>query len=383
MQRHRAGYWSAPWVAILLCVWPALTWAEDAERSPEFVAEQKARRLYRYFLDGIMPSPEFHTPNLTFRISNDIWAGGDGSAPEFYLLAFPDRKLVEIRYPAQGSIYSAAKKYFFDNPAVAIDELEYWPASIHKRIPYEKCPDLGTPVAAVEQYVRTSLAAAAPYRHSGTHYLVGYARDNYELTYQVGHEAAKPVPELLAIRDIALRCARDLPTAEEEERAEQLKREQEQAEFIKNFKGPLVFSAPEIVLKHGSRTYQSVVGTSCWSIGTEGLCDDVFGIVTSREPIVVRRRDRVFFEIPLTDWLESLDFAITRVTSRDIRKKPGDERFTDIYIWEKDVRVRPMNEKQRQSIVIDKPPGDYLLTLYGVWNEYGDAAHGFYLKVIP
>jgi hypothetical protein len=383
MQPDRAGYRSAPWVAILLCVSSALTWAEDAERPPEFIAEQKADLLYRYFLDGMMPSPEFHTPNLTFRISNDIWGGSDGTAPEFYMLAFPERKLIEIRYPAQGSIYTAAKKYFLDNPTVTIDQLKYWPDSIRKRIPYEKCPDLATPIAAVEQYVRTSVVASGLDRLSRVHYLVGYARDNFELTYRVMHEEARPVPELLAIRDIALRCARDLPTIEEEERAEELKRKQEQADFIKNFKGPLVFSPPEIVLKHGSHAYQSTVGTSCWSIGKEGLCNDVFGTVTSREPIVVRRRDRIFFEMPLADWLESMEFATTRVTSRDLRKQPGDERFTDIYIWEKEVRTRPMSEKQRQSIVIDKPPGEYLLTINGVWNEYGDAAHAFYLKVIP
>lgn len=370
------------WVAILLCLVPAPSAADpDPDRPPEFVAEQKARRLYRYFLDGMMPSPEFHSPNLTLRISNDIWSGGEGEIPEFYLVAFLHTRSVEIRYPESGSIFSAIRKYFFDNPAVTIDQLAYWPPYVHKRIPYEKCPELEAPIAAVEQYIRTSLVKSAPSRYSRIHYLVGYTRDNIDLTFQVDHEEAKPVPELLAIRDIALRCARDLPTVEEERQAEELKDKQEQEEFLRNFKGPLLYSPPAIVLKHGSSAYPSEVGTSCWSIGKEGLCDDVFGTVTPRQPIVVRRRDRLHFEIPLPDWLESLEFAITRVTSKNLR--PLEEEFADILIWQKEIRSRPMSAKQRESIVIDKPPGEYILTIYGVWREYGDAAHGYYLKVIP
>ncbi len=92
-------------VMLLTCL-PALAQAQETPRTPEFVAEQKARRLYRYFLDATMPSPSHIAHNLTFRISNDIFSGGDGKAPEFYLMAVLQHDWVEIRYREQASIYS-------------------------------------------------------------------------------------------------------------------------------------------------------------------------------------------------------------------------------------------------------------------------------------
>ncbi len=108
-----------------------------------------------------------------------------------------------------------------------------------------------------------------------------------------------------------------------------------------------------------------------------------FASVTPREPIVLRHGDVISFEIPARGKLESMDFAITRVTSKDIRKREEDREFTGIVIWEKTLREREMTEAERASIVIDKPPGQYILTMHGEWQDYGDAAHGFYLTVTP
>jgi hypothetical protein len=366
---------------LLMSCLPVSGQTQEPERPPEFVADQKADRLYKYYLDAMMDTPSFYSETVTFRIANNIWEGGDGKTPEFYLMTMLHVDKLEIVYPRQGSIYSSIYQYFLDHPAVSVDELNYWPATIHKRFTFDQCPEIKARILAVEQYIRTSLVTSAPYRFTGLHYRVGYTKAGYELSYEVSSEQARPVPELLEIRDIALRCAQDFPTVEEVKKAEELRRKQEQAEFIKNFEGPLLYSPPPIVLKHGGKSYESAIGASCWGIGSEVLCDDVFASVTPRDPIVVRRGDRVHFEIPEPGRLEEMDFALTRVTDRDVRRREEDKEFTDIIIWEKEIRERPMSEAQRKSITVDKPPGNYILTLHGAWADYGDAAHGFYLKV--
>ncbi len=368
---------------LLVTFLPALGAAQETPRTPEFIAERKADRLYGYFLDAMMPNTAFNAHNLTFRIANNLLSGSDGEKPEFYLMTPLHVDWVEIKYREQTSIYTAIYQYFLDNPRVTLDELDYWPALIHKRITYQQCPKLQEPIVAVEQYIRNSLISAAPYEASGMSYLVGYRKDFYDLTFAVDSKDARPVAELLKIRDIALRCARDLPTVEEAELAERLKREQEQAELIRNFKGTIHDSPPPIVLRHGSRAHQSAIGTNCWGIGTDVLCDDVFAIVTPSTPIVVRRGDRLAFEIPERDRLASMSFSITRVTRNDIRKRESDRDFPEIIIWDKEVREREMTAAQLDSILIDKPPGQYILTLFGMWADYGDAVHGFYLKVTP
>lgn len=367
-------------VALLLACLPAFGQAADT-RTPEFIADQKADRLYQYFLDGMMPSPAFNPHNLTFRISNDIFSGGQGEEPEFYLMAVLHRDWLEIRYREKESIHRALYRYFLENPDVTIDQLRYWPEFVHKRIEYTVCPQLEEPVNAVEQYIRTALISPAPYRFTGLNYLVGYHVDHHDVTFEVNSPEARPVAELLKIRDMALKCAKDLPTVGEAEKARLLELKRQDEEIRKNFKGVIHDSPPPITLTHGTQKYSSAIGTSCWGIGHDILCDDVFAYVTPAEQVVVRRGDRVQFDIPERDRLEHLEFAITRVTSRDLRQREEDKEFAAIKIWEAKTRDREMTPAQLESLLIDKPPGDYIVTLYGQWADYGDAAHGFYLKV--
>ena len=369
--------------ALLLGVLPAFAWAQDEKPAPpEFTAGQKARKLYQYYLDAMMPSPDIYGHHLTFRISNDLLTGGDGKTPEFYLMAPLQRDRVRIRYAEGTSIYSALAQYLLENPNVTLDQLSYWPATIHKEFTYDQCPELKTRISAVEQYIRTSLFTSTQSRHSGLLYRVAYAHDDYELTYTVSNEKFRPVADLLEIRDLVMRCARNLPTVEEVKKTEVLESERVQAEYVKNFKGPLIYAAPSIVAKIGEKKFESALGTYCWGIGKDVLCCDAFAWVTSSTPIVVRRGDRISLEIPVRDWLESMEFSITRVTKKNIGKEEAEQQSPEYIFWHVDTHERPMTGKQLDSIVIDKPPGEYILTLHGEWTEYGDAMHGFYLKVV-
>src|SRR5688572_23182340 len=107
---------------LMICL-PVSGQTQEPERPPEFVADQKADRLYKYYLDAMMDTPAFYSETLTFRITNNIWEGGDGKTPEFYLMAMLHVDKLEIVYPRQGSIYSSIYQYFLDNPAVSVDEL--------------------------------------------------------------------------------------------------------------------------------------------------------------------------------------------------------------------------------------------------------------------
>ena len=366
--------------ALLVTPLPVLAWSQDPDPAPsEIMAGEMARKQYRYYLDTMMQSPDFYSYNITFRISNDLWTGGDGQTPEFYLVAPLQNGRVKIRYAEKTSMYSALKQYIFENPGISLERLhKYWPPTIHKRFNYEQCPELKTRILAVEQYIRTSLFAPAQSQNSGLTYVVGYDHSSYDLTYSVSSGKVRPVSDLLEIRDLVMKCARNLPTVEEEDKAAEVERERVQAEYIKNFKGPLIYAAPAIVATIGEKKYESTIGTTCWGIGDERLCCDAFAWVTSRTPIVIRRGDRISFEIPVRDWLESMDYSITRVTKRHIGRE---QECPDCIFWNVNARERPMSEKELESIVINKPSGDYILTLHGEWTEYGDAMHGFYLKV--
>jgi len=370
--------------ALIIIILPALATAGDTSPSaPEVAARENARRLYPSYLDVMMPSPEFHGPNITFRIANDIDTGGDGQTPEFYLAAALQHDWVEIRYVEKTSIYSALRKYLLDHPDATVDDqLDYWPATIRKRFTYDNCPELKTRIQAVEQYIRTSLFVNTRSQNTGLLYRVGSAWFDYAVTHTVSSGTYRPVTELLEIRDRVMQCARNLQTVEEADKAAAVEKERAQAEYVKNFKGPLLYTPPAIVAKHGAKTYESALGSYCWGIGSDDLCDDKFALVTPSSPIVVRRGDRIAFEIPVRDWLASMDFAITRVTKNDTSKEEVALQFPELIFWSKEVHVRPMSEAQRNSIVIDKPPGEYILTLQGEWTDYGDVQHGFYLKVI-
>jgi len=111
------------------------------------------------------------------------------------------------------------------------------------------------------------------------------------------------------------------------------------------------------------------------------MADDHFGVVTSSTPIVVRRNDTVSFEIPEREHLEVMYFSITRVTDKDIRRHDVDKQFPDIITWTKETHPRKMTKSQRESIVLNQPPGDYILEMWGQWKDFGDASHGFYLRV--
>ncbi|HET7812532.1 MAG TPA: hypothetical protein VFL16_18315 [Steroidobacteraceae bacterium] len=146
---------------------------------------------------------------------------------------------------------------------------------------------------------------------------------------------------------------------------------------------PAMADIPTIVMTHGNDRHESTIGTSCWKDPDDAhdMCDDHFGVVTSSTPIAIRRNDTVTFEIPLRDHLEEMLFSITRVTRKDIRQDDVDKEFPQFITWKKETRPRKMTRSQLQSIVINQPPGDYILELYGWWKDYGDASHGFYLRV--
>ena len=66
---------------LLMSCLPLSGQTPEPERPPEFVADQKADRLYNYYLDAMMDTPAFYSETLTFRITNDIWGEAAGRRP--------------------------------------------------------------------------------------------------------------------------------------------------------------------------------------------------------------------------------------------------------------------------------------------------------------
>lgn len=372
------------YAAALLGLVPAFGPTRDAQSPRELEASQLADRLYGFFLDTKMPVDDTFD-DIRFRISNDLWHGNHPKVPEFYLSARIRAQFVKVSFAPTASIYSPLYEHLLAKPRSTSAAFEFSPPLVHKEFTYDQCPGLRPRILAVEEFIRTSLFADRQItrsKSSGLAYDIAYGVAPFDLKFKTDKADVHPVVDLIEIRDLVLECARKLPTVQEEQEARELASKQAHEEFLRNFKGPLVYSPPAIVARVGGRKYESALGSYCWGLGGEDFCDDKFAVVTPARRIVVHRGDALAFEFPLHDWLESVDFAITPVTAANLSQDEIHRKIRGLRFWSAEPEELPMSPAQRDALVIDQPAGEYLFTLTADWREYGNVCHGFHLEVI-
>jgi hypothetical protein len=125
----------------------------------------------------------------------------------------------------------------------------------------------------------------------------------------------------------------------------------------------------------------SSVGTYCWR--PAGVCRDLFCTPTLGEPLRLRspfvgRLELVPSEAPTVYRLE-----VVRADELEAESGPGGQRC---WRWSGSgtraahYDLLPLRE---QDLQLAREPGLYVLSLFVVWEELGDASYGFLIEVLP
>ena len=118
---------------------------------------------------------------------------------------------------------------------------------------------------------------------------------------------------------------------------------------------------PAATLTFGDRSLRAAPGTYCWEQGGVGECADAFGPVVRDHALSIE--GGVLLQV--TGDASSVEAAVGVLVER-----PGSDRFRRIQeldVSDGEARIRVL-------------PGDYVLDVFGVWNE-GDGAFDFPLRV--
>jgi hypothetical protein len=345
---------------------------DDNWKTPESVADRKTSMMYEHYLRNFMRAPEINPHNLAFRIRNNIEQAAKGDNLEFHLMAVLHRDWVEITYPEGKSIHDQLFEYFLNNPLVGFDDFDFRPKVIKKEISYDDCPRLKSPIYAMEEYIKSSLMSDVSHEFDDNVYTLGYTNFDFDIVYENNNEKESPFSELIKIKELAIKCAKKLPTIEEKRRLEEVDRR-------KNYKGKIYNYPPSITLKVGEESHESAIGTFCWPIDTIPLCSDSFSHITNKVPIVVKRGSILSFSIPEENELDYIEYSVSKVKSSDLSKEIDDH--VDFLAWDKKLKPIKSSVKDLRSITLDKRRGEYIIVLFGQWGLYGDSLHGFYVKV--
>lgn len=361
-------------LALIWIILPFFAYSESSDnwKTPEYIAKEKTSLMYEYYLQTFMRTPEINPHNLAFRIENNIKQGAKGDNLEFHLMAVLHRDWVNITYPKGKSIYNQMHEYFLRNPTVGFDNFKFQPEFIKKKVSYSECPKLKDPIYKMEQYIKTSLMSDISHEFSDYTYTLGYTNFYFDIQYQNNNNKESPFKELIGIKKIAEKCAQKLPTIEEKIKLEEIERR-------KNYKGKIFDHPPYIILHAEEKDYESTIGTFCWPIDTVEFCSDSFANITNKTPIILKSSDVLSFEIPEEQELDYIEYAIAKVRPSDISKDI--ENQDDFYAWDKKLKFTKTSLKNLKSIPLDGKRGEYIIILFGQWRLYGDAVHGFYIKV--
>lgn len=338
---------------------------------PTDIQDNRTWWEYKEKLNDEMNIPA-HLPHyLAFRVGNEY---GTLDEQEFYLQAILQRDWMYIKYPKSKSIFNQLNETFLSNPEAKIGDLYFKPQLIHKRISYDACPAAKPLIYEVEEYLTSEIIPEHESfdERSKKTYTIGYGKFFVDRVYQTQYEAYPPVQKLLKIKEIALECARDLPTVEEEKILEEEKRRRE-------YKGKIYTSPPNIILSHNGVEQISVIGSFCWPIDTRVICADGMSWPSPNVAVNVTKGERIDFVYPEREQVNHVEYQLRKVSDSD---KQEDINSSDKLYWNVPVEnVVTMKPSEMDSLIVNVESGLYLLTLFGWWQGIGDATHGFLIEV--
>ena len=138
---------------------------------------------------------------------------------------------------------------------------------------------------------------------------------------------------------------------------------------------------PPAVLKIGGNEQTSGIGSYCWK--EAGVCADMIGTITPKEPLPASSHFTAHFSLPLQEPPQELHFSVIPVTDYDEIKGVHSSRAWLI----KEERIKegistlPLLLEREQDINLSLEPGQYVLSMFTRWKEKGDVTYGFLIEV--
>ena len=126
----------------------------------------------------------------------------------------------------------------------------------------------------------------------------------------------------------------------------------------------------------------SGIGSYCWDEGLKGVCADMVGIITPKEPLPTSSPFTAHLVLPLKEPPEELHFNVIRVTDdEEIKSLTNNSRVWHIREKMQKGNYYNLTPERESEINLSLLPGIYVLEAYPRWNEKGSVAYGFLVNV--
>lgn len=127
----------------------------------------------------------------------------------------------------------------------------------------------------------------------------------------------------------------------------------------------------------------SGIGSYCWEEALRGLCADMIGITTAKEPLPASSPFTAHLHLPLKEPPQELQLNAIQVMDDD-KVKSGANGFRAWHIKEenpKEGSYSRLSLQRESDINLSLEPGVYVLEINAIWKEKGSVSYGFLLKV--
>jgi len=139
---------------------------------------------------------------------------------------------------------------------------------------------------------------------------------------------------------------------------------------------------PPAFLKISGNEQVSGIGSYCWDEELMGVCADMIGIITPKEPLPASSPFTAHLSLPLNESPEELHLSVIRVSDDDFKSYTNYSRAWHI----KEEKMHEWNDynlttERESDINLSLEPGLYIIKAYPRWKEKGSVSYGFLVNV--
>lgn len=139
---------------------------------------------------------------------------------------------------------------------------------------------------------------------------------------------------------------------------------------------------PPASLKINGNEQISGIGSYCWDEALKGVCADMIGIITPKEPLNASSPFTAHLVLPLKEPPEELHFNVIRVTDdEEIKSLTNNSRVWHIREKMQKGNYYNLTPERESDINLSLLPGLYVIEAYTRWKEKGSVIYGFLVNV--
>ena len=135
---------------------------------------------------------------------------------------------------------------------------------------------------------------------------------------------------------------------------------------------------PPAILTVDGKEQTAGIGSYCWNEIGKGVCADMIGTITAKEPLPVSSPFTAHLRLPLEAPPQELQLNIIRVTDDD-EIRTGTDDFRAWHVKGGNYSRLPLERESDINLSLES--GLYVLQVNAGWKEKGSVVYGFLLKV--